>query len=173
LLNDSIIRLKLSQAAEILDTMVQQAEESTSSYLPFLHHLPEEEVAAKKKRRIHTAMKTAGLPWAKTIEEYDFSFHPNLNRKEVMELFDLTFIPHHENVIFLGPPGVGNYVKHSLMNLGTLFQCCIDWDCSSPEIVPADAIRPGSLPTLWTARLTAERSTFSRRATSLPEIDNS
>ena len=67
----------------------------------------DEEVAAKEKRRIDTAMKTAGLPWAKTIEEYDFSFHPNLNRKEVAELFDLTFIPNHENVIFLGPPGVG------------------------------------------------------------------
>jgi DNA replication protein DnaC len=106
-LRDNLMRLKLSQAADILDTVVQQAEQDTSSYLAFLDHLLEEEVAAKEKRRIHTAMKTAGLPWAKTIEGYDFSFHPNLNKKEVMELFDLTFIPNHENVIFLGPPGVG------------------------------------------------------------------
>ncbi len=106
-LRENLNRLKLSQAAAILDTVVRQAEEDTSSYLAFLDHLLEEEVAAKEKRRIDTAMKTAGLPWAKTIEEYDFSFHPNLNRKEVAELFDLTFIPNHENVIFLGPPGVG------------------------------------------------------------------
>ena len=52
-------------------------------------------------------MKTAGLPVAKTIEEYDFSFHPQLDQKEVMELFDLSFISDQENVIFLGPPGVG------------------------------------------------------------------
>jgi DNA replication protein DnaC len=64
-------------------------------------------VAAKEKRRVETAMKTAGLPAAKTIEEYDFGFHPELNKKEVMGLFDLEFIRNRENVIFLGPPGVG------------------------------------------------------------------
>jgi DNA replication protein DnaC len=106
-LQDNLGRLKLSRASEILNTVVQQAEVSQSSYLAFLDHLLEEEVAAKDKRSIHTAMKTAGLPGAKTIEEYDFTFHPHLDKKQVMELFDLAFIPNHENVIFLGPPGVG------------------------------------------------------------------
>lgn len=106
-LQENLSRLKLSQAAEVLDTVVKQAEKDKSSYLTFLDHLLEEEVAAKEKRRIQTAMKTAGLPVAKTIEEYDFSFHPNLNKKEVMALFDLSFISKRENVIFLGPPGVG------------------------------------------------------------------
>lgn len=106
-LQENLSRLKLSQAAEVLDTVVKEAEKDKSSYLKFLDHLLEEEVAAKEKRRIQTAMKTAGLPVAKTIEEYDFSFHPNLNKKEVMALFDLNFISKRENVIFLGPPGVG------------------------------------------------------------------
>ena len=106
-LQENLSRLKLSQAAEVLDTVVKEAEKDKSSYLTFLDHLLEEEVAAKEKRRIQTAMKTAGLPVAKTIEEYDFSFHPNLNKKEVMALFDLSFISKRENVIFLGPPGVG------------------------------------------------------------------
>ena len=61
-------------------------------------------MAAKEKRRVHTAMKIAGLPTAKTIEEYDFSFHPQLDKKAVLELFDLTFLAKKENVIFLGPP---------------------------------------------------------------------
>jgi DNA replication protein DnaC len=43
----------------------------------------------------------------KTIEEYDFTFHPHLDKKAVTELFDLTILSRHENVIFLGPPGVG------------------------------------------------------------------
>ncbi len=106
-LQENLSRLKLSQAAEVLDTVAKEAEKDKSSYLTFLDHLLEEEVAAKEKRRIQTAMKTAGLPVAKTIEEYDFSFHPNLNKKEVMALFDLNFISKRENVIFLGPPGVG------------------------------------------------------------------
>ncbi len=106
-LQDNLRRLKLTQAAEILDTVVEQAESDKRSYLSFLDQLLEEEVAAKEKRRVQTAMKTAGLPVAKTIEEYDFTFHPKLNKKEVMSLFDLDFIGKQENVIFLGPPGVG------------------------------------------------------------------
>jgi DNA replication protein DnaC len=106
-LQENLKRLKMTRAAEILDTIVSQTEQNGGSYLSFLDHLLEEEVAAKEKRRIDTAMKIAGLPSAKTIEEYDFSFHPQLDRKAVMELFDLTFLTRHENVIFLGPPGVG------------------------------------------------------------------
>lgn len=106
-LQDNLMRLKLTRAAEILDTIIVKAETEKSSYPAFLDHLLEEEVAAKDKRRVQTAMKTAGLPVAKTIEEYDFSFHPKLNKKEVMSLFDLDFIRQQENVIFLGPPGVG------------------------------------------------------------------
>jgi DNA replication protein DnaC len=106
-LQENLSRLKLTRAAEVLDTIVEKAEADKSSYPSFLDHLLEEEVAAKDKRRIQTAMKTAGLPVAKTIEEYDFSFHPKLNRKHVMSLFDLDFIRQKENVIFLGPPGVG------------------------------------------------------------------
>jgi DNA replication protein DnaC len=106
-LHDNLKRLKLSRVAEMLDTIALEAEERKSSYLTFLDHLLEEEVAAKDGRRMQTALKTAGLPRAKTIEEYDFSFHPHLDKRTVMELFDLSFISKHENVVFLGPPGVG------------------------------------------------------------------
>ena len=120
-LQENLNHLKLTRAAEMLDTIVSQSENNGGSYLSFLDHLLEEEVAVKEKRRINTAMKTAGLPTAKTIEEYDFSFHPQLDKKAVMELFDLTFIPKHENVIFLGPPGVGK--THLAISLATK-ACC-------------------------------------------------
>jgi DNA replication protein DnaC len=106
-LQENLSRLKLVRSVEVLDAVVEQSEANKSSYLAFLDHLLEEEVAAKEKRRIQTAMKTAGLPAAKTIDEYDFTFHPKLNKKQVMSLFDLDFIRQKENVIFLGPPGVG------------------------------------------------------------------
>jgi DNA replication protein DnaC len=104
---DNLHRLSLIRASEVLETIARQAETDQRSYLAFLDQLLEEEVAAKEKRRFQTAVKTAGLPAAKTIEEYDFRFHPQLDKKEVMSLFDLDFIPKRENVIFLGPPGVG------------------------------------------------------------------
>lgn len=106
-LHDNLERLKLNRATEVLDRIVQEAEAHKSSYLAFLDHLLEEEVADKDNRRVQSAMKTAGLPNAKTIEEYDFSFHPHLDKRMVMELFELTFVAKHENVALLGPPGVG------------------------------------------------------------------
>ena len=120
-LQDNLQRLKLTQAADMLDVILQQAEAQKSSYMAFLDHLLEEEVAAKEKRRVQTAMKTAGLPAAKTIEEYDFAFHPDLNKKQVMALFDLDFVSKQENVIFLGPPGVGK--THLAIALATK-ACC-------------------------------------------------
>ena len=116
-LRDNLSRLKLIRATEVLETIVTTAQQEKSSYLSFLDHLLEEEVAAKEQRRIQTAMKTAGLPAAKTIEEYDFSFHPHLNKQEVMTLFDLEFIRNQENVLFLGPPGVGK--THLAISLAT------------------------------------------------------
>lgn len=106
-LRDNLARLNLNRASEVLAAIAEQAEADKRSYLGFLDQLLEEEVAVKEKRRFETAMKTAGLPTAKSIEEYDFGFHPQLNKKETMALFDMEFIEKHENVIFLGPPGVG------------------------------------------------------------------
>jgi len=101
-LQDNLKRLKLFKAVEILDDVATLSQANGGSYLSFLDQLLEEEVAAKDKRRVDTAMKIAGLPMAKTIEEYDFTFHPHLDKKSVMELFDLTILSKHENVIFLG-----------------------------------------------------------------------
>jgi DNA replication protein DnaC len=106
-LKENLTRLKLARMHEVLDTVVSSAEADKMSYLSFLDRLFEEEIAAKERRRIDMAMRMAGLPSGKTIEEYDFTFHPHLEKKTVMELFDLTFLAKHENVIFLGPPGVG------------------------------------------------------------------
>jgi len=100
-------RLRLPRMAEVLEQVVSTAEKVSKSYLSFLDDLLQEEVAQKEQRRIETAIKTSGLPFIKTIDEFDFAFQPNLDRQKIMSLFDLTFIRQTGNVIFLGPPGVG------------------------------------------------------------------
>ena len=60
---------------------------------------------------------SSGLPFIKSIDEFDFTFQPKLNRQKVMSLFDLTFIRQKGNIIFLGPPGVG---KTHLANMEDL-----------------------------------------------------
>jgi DNA replication protein DnaC len=92
---------------EILGQVIKTSEEEEKSYLAFLEDLLEEEVACKEQRRVETALKISGLPFIKSIDEFDFTFQPKLNRQKVMSLFDLTFIREKSNLILLGPPGVG------------------------------------------------------------------
>lgn len=106
-LQENLKRLKMTRAAEILDTVVSQAEHDGGSYLAFLDHLLEEEVVCREQRRVETSLKISGLPFIKSIDEFDFTFQPKLDRQKVLSLFDLTFIQQKGNVIFLGPPGVG------------------------------------------------------------------
>jgi DNA replication protein DnaC len=103
----NLSRLRLSRVREILKDVIATAENKSSSYLSFLDDLLEEEVASKEQRRVDTALKISGLPFIKSIDEFDFTFQPKLDRQKVMSLFDLTFIQQKGNVIFLGPPGVG------------------------------------------------------------------
>ncbi len=105
-LQANISRLRLSRVGAVLSELATAAQEQGKSYLAFLDELLEEEVAHKEQRRVETTLKFSGLPFVKTIDKFDFSFQPKLDRQQVMGLFDLTFIERKENVIFLGPPGV-------------------------------------------------------------------
>jgi DNA replication protein DnaC len=106
-IESNLIRLRLPRIREILQAVINSAEAQGKSYLSFLDDLLEEEVAQKEQRRIETALKISGLPFIKSIDEFDFTFQPKLDRQKVMSLFDLTFIRQNGNIIFLGPPGVG------------------------------------------------------------------
>lgn len=106
-IESNLTRLRLPRIRDILDRVLKSVEKKDSSYLNFLDELLEEEVAQKEQRRVETAIRISGLPFIKSIDEFDFTFQPQLDRQKVMSLFDLTFIRHKGNVIFLGPPGVG------------------------------------------------------------------
>jgi DNA replication protein DnaC len=106
-ITENLNRLKLSKIHEILPVLSEDTTVRELSHLAFLDRLLEEEVTAKEERRVKTTLKIAGLPFEKTIDEYDFTFNPNLDRRLIMGLFDLDFLTNHENVILLGPPGVG------------------------------------------------------------------
>ena len=88
-IESNLTRLRLHRIKEILEGVLNTSEKKDASYLNFLDELLEEEVAAKEQRRIETAIKISGLPFIKSIDEFDFTFQPNLDRQKVMSLFDL------------------------------------------------------------------------------------
>lgn len=103
----NLTRLRLPYLRDRLPEAIARAEREGASYLHLLDALFEEEVADKEQRRIDTALRASGLPYLKTLDEFDFTAQPQLDRRAVQNLFDLTFLTRHENVFFLGPPGVG------------------------------------------------------------------
>jgi len=106
-LQANLSRLRLSRISQVLEAVVQTGESQGYSHLQVLDALVEEEVACKEQRRLDTTLKISGLPFIKTLDDFDFTFQPHLDRRLVNSLFDLTFLSRHENVLFLGPPGVG------------------------------------------------------------------
>lgn len=113
---DKLLKLDLKQAAALLDTRAQQAAREDWSYTDFLNHLLEDEVKARRQRSIETRTKMAGFPFTKRLEDFHFKEQPSIDRKQIKELASLGFLARADNVIFLGPPGVGK--SHLSIALG-------------------------------------------------------
>ena len=98
-----------------------KATKSKLQYEEYLLLLLEEEIKRKQDSSVKSKIISAKFPFVKTIEEFDFSFQPDFKEKEVIRLSGLEFIENKENVIFLGPPGVGK--THLAIGLG--IKACI------------------------------------------------
>jgi len=66
--------------------------------------------------RCRGRLKQARLPWIKTLDQFDFEYQPSIDRKQVRELAGLSFVERAQNVVLLGPPGVGK--THIAVALG-------------------------------------------------------
>lgn len=108
--------LRLPAMAEMLDSYTKQAVSSSMSYVDFLSVLVSEEVSRKARRGVENRIKSAKFPILKSLDDFDYAFQPGINRKKVEELSSLRFIDNRENVLFLGPPGIGK--THLATGLG-------------------------------------------------------
>jgi DNA replication protein DnaC len=115
-LKENLERLRLRRILEVLDSHNRLASERELAYTDYLDGLIQEEVSSRTDKSIKIKIQLARLPFIKTIEQFDFSFQPTVDKKKVEELFTLKFIDNCENVIFLGPPGTGK--THLAIALG-------------------------------------------------------
>jgi DNA replication protein DnaC len=99
--------LRLARLTEVLDAHTQRAVAANMSYLDFLRGLIQEATSAQDARIVNGRIKAAHFPYLKTLEQFDFTFQPSVSRQKIADLATLRFVENHENVILLGPPGVG------------------------------------------------------------------
>jgi DNA replication protein DnaC len=108
-LREHLAYLKLPAVAEQLPTALEQAQREKPGYTQFLHDLLGVEVDATERRRLDGRMRFAGFPSTKTLEEFDFTAQPAIDRAIVNELATLRFVPDKANVLLIGPPDSGSH----------------------------------------------------------------
>lgn len=103
----AMVGLKMPRALEALDHTMQKLEQGEITAIEAIDSLLSEEYSTRETRRIDVALRTSKLLPIKTLESFDFSFQPSLDRERIAALAQLDFVRRAEVVHFLGPPGTG------------------------------------------------------------------
>jgi len=100
-------KLKMVHLADQVDVVCEQASKRDLGYKEFLTEALQTEWTGRHQKGVEIRLHAARFPQIKTLEQFDFTFQPSIDRKVIRELAGLSFVERAENVILLGPPGVG------------------------------------------------------------------
>lgn len=106
-LNDNLEILKLHALKDHLDEGIEFATSNQLNLTEALLHLTDYEVDQRKENTIKAMVKVGAFPFIKSLKDFDFEFQPSINKAEIQEFESLGFIDRGENIVFLGPSGVG------------------------------------------------------------------
>lgn len=106
-LRTQLADLKMPGALEALDDILRRSDSGQVSPGDAIEQLLGAHIQLRNARRLQTAMRSARLPVVKTLTDFDFSFQPSVKREQIESLHTLGFLERKENVVLLGPPGVG------------------------------------------------------------------
>jgi DNA replication protein DnaC len=106
-IRENLTLLKMKHTLDILDNYLERAVKDNLNIIEVLDHIFTEESRQKRKRAVETQIQTSGFPMRKRLDDFDFSFQPSIDKRQIDELATMRFLENGENIIFLGPPGVG------------------------------------------------------------------
>lgn len=116
-LDQKLTELRLARIRQVYPSWIEQAEHLDLGYGEVLEQLVTEELLSRQENHLRRKMKAAGFPYSATIEQFDFSLHPELRRAVLMRFFDSSFITTASSLLLIGPSGVGK--THLSVALGT------------------------------------------------------
>ena len=99
--------LKMPGALEAVDGVLAKADSGAVTAGEAIEQVLGAQIALRNNRRLQAAMRSSRLPAVKTLAQFDFTFQPSIKREQIESLHELGFLDRRENVILLGPPGVG------------------------------------------------------------------
>ncbi|HSH79661.1 MAG TPA: ATP-binding protein, partial [Herpetosiphonaceae bacterium] len=100
-------QLRLSGILETLDARQRQAIEGKWSYVDFLCRLLEDELERRAQKQLALRIRRASVNTTKTLEGFDFSFNPSINRQQILAFASGDYIRQKRNLLICGPSGVG------------------------------------------------------------------
>lgn len=106
-LEQLLANLKLGRIAEVLDAEVARARKGQSTYEEFLARLLREQYHHRQEKAMATRIKQAHIPEKWSLESFPFKRQPGVGQRQIKEFAELDFIPKAENLVFIGPTGVG------------------------------------------------------------------
>jgi len=106
-LKENLESLKMKNTLDILDNYLERAVKDNLNIIEVLDYIFSEEAMNRRQRAYENQVQMSGFPIKKTLEEFDFNFQPSIDKRQIDELATMRFIENGENIVFLGPPGVG------------------------------------------------------------------
>lgn len=107
LLKSRLKEFKLSGIYNSVEERVSYANERKLSYIEFLELLLEDEENNRRGNSYKKRYSNAKIPYYKTLEEFDFSFQPSIDKRLINDCATCQFIKDNKNIVFIGNPGTG------------------------------------------------------------------
>jgi DNA replication protein DnaC len=104
---NNLEKLSLNNIKVNLDKYIEMINNQEKSIVDALYELSNFEISAKQDRAKIACVKVANFPFIKTLDDFDFTFQPGINKQEILDLATLRFIENSENILFVGTSGVG------------------------------------------------------------------
>ena len=108
--------LKLDKIKELYPYYIEKITKENFTLTDALYELTNKEIEYRDERASQIQITVSAFPYKKEIEDFDFDYQPSINKNEILELNTLGFIDRKENILFLGPSGVGK--THLAVALG-------------------------------------------------------
>lgn len=106
-LMENLEYLKLNQMNLHLDETIDFMNNNELSFVDTLTKLTDYEIDMKEINMVKSMVRVAAFPHFKEIKDFDFTFQPSVNKKQILDFTTLRFIEQKENIVFLGTSGVG------------------------------------------------------------------